>query len=114
MTKHLVASNVAGQAMRNTSAVLSSICDPASIGQVFEITVASVSEKKVRPVLVIEKDIHLCRTGDVARNDGCILATLKTCRAQTAKGRAGAPRPPVVPTIPDCGAMSRKRVFDPG
>jgi hypothetical protein len=110
-----MANGAARQTIATTSPILRFICDPASIGNVIEIAITAVFEKKVGPVLVIEKDVHLRRTGDMTRNDGCIIATIKT---QLSHGQqrvlAGAPRPPVVPTIPACGAMSRRRVFDPG
>jgi hypothetical protein len=73
-----MANTMAQQTTATTSPILSFICDPASIGQVIEVAIAAVFEKKVRSVLVIEKDIHFRRTSDMARNDGCILATLKT------------------------------------
>jgi hypothetical protein len=76
--RHPMANTMAQQTTATTSPILSFICDPASIGQVIEVAITAVFEKKIRSVLVIEKDIHFRRTSDMARNDGCIVATLKT------------------------------------
>jgi preprotein translocase subunit SecY len=40
----------------------------------FETAIAAVFEEKVWPILVIEQDVHLGRTGDMARNNGCTPA----------------------------------------